>query len=315
MSVVTVNHAIVPTLWPKGLVGLASFGLDLQVREDWRFVPDSVDKMYDWAVVSGNLGNDSAAFGRTKHLVYKSPDIGEGQECTVTLLVQGFVRECALGPLGNWTGRAKDAIGATQKLVLESRGCDLAFGAQLRALRDIRQYIAMRVGAELSGREDDEDAIVLTRRVFTRVRPVGNQLPAIPLTDVTDPFRRARRIADQWRVDHLIKTMVRRPSGEDAPVAFDIIGKGDFVEVAVTAHIEVVRTRRQHGSIITFEMHEVVRLATAKDVEGLCPKTDVNAGPSEENTTVVPAVVSLGRARLAAGGGKARDVEMGQSNA
>ncbi|KAI9059160.1 hypothetical protein FKP32DRAFT_1658028 [Trametes sanguinea] len=262
-----VNKAIAPMLWAKELAAVAARGLDKQVREHWRFIPESVDKMYDWAIVVGDDSEEGTLFSRAKYLVYKSPEVDDGAMCTVTILLQGFIKECALSPLGNWSGHPKDAQGAVQRLVLESRGCDIPFGAQLRALKDIRQFITMSVGAEVDPKDGEVNVIVLSRRVFTKVRPVGEQPAAIRLTDATDPFRRARKIADKWRIDHIVKTMVRRGTGDDVPVAYDALVKGDFVEVAAVAHIEVARSRKYRGSYITFEMHEVVRLMSARDVE------------------------------------------------
>lgn len=93
------------------------------------------------------------------------------------------------------------------------------------------------------------------------------QQSSVALTDMNDPRRSARKIMDQWRIDHKINTAIRRNNGENMPVASDAIGRGDFVEVTVTARIEVIRTRRSQGSKVSFIMHDVVRLWSAQEAK------------------------------------------------
>lgn len=57
-----------------------------------------------------------------------------------------------------------------QSLTLESGGANDAFGAQVRALRDLRAYISAKVGMPLHDTVDDDARIHLERPVFTKVR-------------------------------------------------------------------------------------------------------------------------------------------------
>ena len=60
---------------------------------------------------------------------------------------------------------------------------------------------------------------------------------------------------------------MRRPSGHKLAVAHDQIGVGDFVEVTAAARIDIVRSRKRRGTVIDFEMYEVVRLFSAEEVK------------------------------------------------
>ncbi len=64
------------------------------------------------------------------------------------------------------------APAAIQYIYLESGGCDTPFTAQKRALDNICEYAAVKLGAD--GEEDETreqlGSIMLKRRVFTKVR-------------------------------------------------------------------------------------------------------------------------------------------------
>lgn len=91
------------------------------------------------------------------------------------------------------------------------------------------------------------------------------QPPSIRLTDAMDPGSRARKLASQWRVDHLIQTGARRENGQNMEIAPTALRRGDFVEVSVFVDIQMVRRKQQMGAMIRFSMREVVRLWGAED--------------------------------------------------
>lgn len=66
-------------------------------------------------------------------------------------------------------GRDRSASSATQYLTLESGGATEVFGAQVRALRHIREYVSAKVGMDLNSKADEEGTIFLHRPVFTKV--------------------------------------------------------------------------------------------------------------------------------------------------
>ncbi|KAI9064827.1 hypothetical protein FKP32DRAFT_1533715, partial [Trametes sanguinea] len=262
------NRAIVPILWGDRLGPIVSQGYDCQVRTDWRFIPESLNDLIDWAnVVEEDEGHDGAAH-RLYHLVYAVPvgDDGDSGDCTVTLVLQGFLGAHALGVLGNWRGKERDAQSAVQFLVLESGGCEVAFQPQVSALQNIRRLIAMRIGGDVVD-SGDNSSIMLRRRVFQRVRPTDEEGQGIRLTDAVDPFGKARAMSSRWRVDHKIVVSVRRPNGSTLEVVPDVLKHGDFVEVTATARVEVLRSRKRRGVMVQFEMHEVVRLLTGQEAK------------------------------------------------
>ncbi|KAI9067884.1 hypothetical protein FKP32DRAFT_1609134 [Trametes sanguinea] len=301
MSIVTVNRAIVPTLWNNDLAAVASVGYDQQVRVSWRFVPETLNEMLDWATVVEDDEEGSAGGCRLHHLVYAdgvAPD-GDGGSCTVTLVLQGFLGAHAVGVLGNWRGKERDAQMAVQFLVLESGGYDVAFGAQVRALQNVRQLIAMRVGGDVDLMNESASSISLRRRVFTKVNAVDADGVGIELTDAMDPQGRARAMRSRWRVDHIIPVRFRRPNGSTIDVVPDALRRGDFVEVTATARIEVQRSRKRRGVFVQFEMHEIVRLLSAQEVKAMShgPAVVSAAGSSKR-----PRVLSLAGARESASG-------------
>ncbi|KAL1949033.1 hypothetical protein VTO73DRAFT_10839 [Trametes versicolor] len=245
MSIVTHKQSIVPAVWPAEL-GRASCGaFDLQVQSNWRYVPDTFDGICDWAAVEkeNDDGNDVYSFGR-RLLVYQPSVLPEGYRASmqvVVVVLQGFLGEFNISPLGDWDKRDKTASSALQTLTLESGGEKDAFGAQVRALRDLRAYISAKVGMPLHDVVEADARIYLERPVFTKVREFAKQPDAVRLSSASDPGGRAQKLAAQWRVDHLIRTGVRRQSGHDMEIAYTALREGDFVEVSVYADVQIVR--------------------------------------------------------------------------
>ncbi|KAJ3006617.1 hypothetical protein NUW54_g3870 [Trametes sanguinea] len=219
------------------------------------------------------------------------------------MLLHGFVRDASLSVLGNWSGKGRDAASAVQYIELESGGCHVPFSAQLRALRNVREVIEMRAGAAFDADVGDDDCIRLERRVFTKVRTTARGVESVRLTDVNDPFRRARKIAAMWRVDHVVTTILRRPSGDHIAVSSDVITVGDFVEVTATAHVELIRSRKRRGAKVTFQMHEVVRLYSAREVAGLYKRPSTESDGAAATGARACRVISIARVRGGAGAG------------
>ncbi|KAI9067025.1 hypothetical protein FKP32DRAFT_1564574 [Trametes sanguinea] len=270
LNVFLVNRAIVPTLWGGQLGTQLGRIYDQQVRSSWRFVPECLNDMLDWAVVVVDEEERETSGTCLYHLVYADgvmPDEGSGQ-CTTTLVLQGFLGAHALGILGNWRGKERDAQSASQFLVLESGGCDVPFAAQLQALDNIRRLVAMRVGGDIDVPGDVSKTIMLRRRVFRKVKAteVASNV-GIALTDASDPYGKARAMAKRWCVDHRISVSIRRPNGTLMEVVPDALKRGDFVEVTVAARIEAFRSRKRRGVNVQFEMHGVVRLFSAEEVK------------------------------------------------
>ncbi|KAI0649232.1 hypothetical protein C8Q79DRAFT_500650 [Trametes meyenii] len=314
MSVATAERAIIPALWPDVLKAIASAGYDRQVRDDWKFIPDSIEAMYDWATVLKARDDEDSRDGSPisiRHLVYTSDAMPEEDApCNVTVVLQGFVSKCSLGVLGNWRGKERDAPAAVQYILLESNGCDVPFDAQRRALTNIREFITLLIGNESEGTPPDSDKIMLRKRVFKRVRPTDNPEDIVKLNDGNDPYGSARKISSKWRIGHSTTTFIRRSTGANLAVAAEVIRPGDFVEVTATASIEVLRTCRRRGTNVHFEMHEVVRLMSAKDVKSVYATTCIEHGGAGRE----PRIVNISRVRGGIAGGEGsgrdRDVEM-----
>ncbi|KAH9847123.1 hypothetical protein C2E23DRAFT_863605 [Lenzites betulinus] len=271
MSVVTLNRSIVPVLWPGDLGRTQSGGFELQVEDrSWRYVPETFEEMCDWAVVV-KQGEEESSMWSTRALVHHPltlPPTMRSQLRPVMIVLQGFLGDFNISPLGNWDKRDRSVPGALQFVTLESGGVEDVFGAQVRALQHLRAFIRAKVGAELDEEPSDlGDALMLERSVFTKVRPSGTQLPAIRLSNASDPGGRARKLGVDWRVDHVIQTGARRANGQNMGVAPTSLRRGDFVEVSVFAEIQFGRRHRRTGSVIKFAMKEVVRLWTAEDAE------------------------------------------------
>ncbi|KAI9067794.1 hypothetical protein FKP32DRAFT_1672772 [Trametes sanguinea] len=278
MSIVTVNRAIVPTLWPAGLGRPDTTSFSAQVDGSPLFVPETEDAMCDWAMVATDDVDDPHAQRWRRHLLYKT---GEWEGETIVVVMQGYVAKQEIRVLGNWTGKEEDAARAKQTLTLVSGGCGVPFDAQRRSLADIRAFISAKVGQEVDRGAEALNEITLERDVFTKVRATDDRLSEqrVPLNEFNDPRGRARKIAARWYIDHVVETGMRRPNGENHPISADALRVGDFVEVSITANIRVLASRKRHGCVIRFAMEEVVRLWTREQANALFVRPDVEDIP------------------------------------
>ncbi|KAL1941338.1 hypothetical protein VTO73DRAFT_7155 [Trametes versicolor] len=295
MSLITVNRAILHSVWPNDLGRASQQTKNMQVRNSWRFVPEDFDTLCDWATIEDDEG-DSTEGRSIKHLVYDSSVLPEGQvggPFVVTVVLQGFLGESSLATLGNWRGKEADAPHAVHCLKLHSGGCDVAFSAQRRVLDDLRHLIHMQVGGDVRVVDDDPNTISLRRAVFSKVRATTGQAPGILLNDTNDPFKAARKIATRWRIDHVIDTSVRRPNGANMRVAADVLKTGDFVEVSVAANIRLMCSRKRRETVVEFCMYDVVRLWTAKEAKVRYARTD-NAPENVAGPSRKPQVARIG---------------------
>ncbi len=77
------------------------------MRESWRFVPEDFDTLCDWAKVVDDDSEEGRA-RHLKHLVYSDEVLpgngGDGTVYPVTVILQGFLGDHAIGLLGTWRG-------------------------------------------------------------------------------------------------------------------------------------------------------------------------------------------------------------------
>ncbi|KAI0687309.1 hypothetical protein C8Q76DRAFT_635349 [Earliella scabrosa] len=258
-----VKQAAIPLLWPNNLARIDTGRVDCQVTDSWRFVPDTINGLCDWADVV--LDESEARRPGERHMLYMPCVLGKDAlpnvEYQVMILLHGFVGRAYLGPLGNWSRKEPHAPAELQTLVLESAGCDEAFNAQKQALDNIREYIAMKSGGMLTdtSREATE-SITLQNQVFTKVRLTGTPPTAVKLNNDNDLRGRARAITSRWQVTHAIQTVAKRAGGKDITIAHNSIQRGDFIEVLVSVDIQTIRRHKASGTVIRFPVIQVAKL-------------------------------------------------------
>lgn len=176
---------------------------------------------------------------------------------------------------------------AVQSLTLTGGTAKEAFGAQTRALANIRELIYKQLVLPSPAPHGTHGDILLKRRVFTKVSTRSRSLkvevliknglcPRVQvqpsrestsaLTRQDDPLGRAAKIAHMWRVEHRLVVGIQRENGSIVRTNPLVIRRGDFVDVAVTVHIFTMRARRTRKTEVFFSPHEVVRLAPAAQV-------------------------------------------------
>lgn len=100
------NGVLCRDLWP-GDIGVIEVE-DIQLENDtavdqWTRVPASFDMVCDWAFIMNDP--DSPDRTRSYFLLYKQPEDSDPYIVyPVTLRIQGKIKVCNLGVLGNWNG-------------------------------------------------------------------------------------------------------------------------------------------------------------------------------------------------------------------
>lgn len=76
---------------------------DLQVRENWQYVPETFEGICDWAAVVKDAESEES-WGR-RHLVYRPlmlPENRRQSSQVVVVVLQGFLGAFNILPLGDW---------------------------------------------------------------------------------------------------------------------------------------------------------------------------------------------------------------------
>lgn len=98
------NRAIIPAVWPEELGRAGSGRFDLQVRENWQYVPETFEGICDWALVTKDDDGEGGVWGR-RHLLYRPimlPEEARESSRVVVVVLQGFLGKFNISPLGNW---------------------------------------------------------------------------------------------------------------------------------------------------------------------------------------------------------------------
>lgn len=99
----TGNRTIVPAVWPGELGRAESGAFDLQVRDTWQYVPETFEGICDWAAIARD-DDGEASWGR-RNLVYRPlmlPADKRDSTQIVVVVLQGFLGNFNVSPLGNW---------------------------------------------------------------------------------------------------------------------------------------------------------------------------------------------------------------------
>ncbi|KAI9058814.1 hypothetical protein FKP32DRAFT_1680520 [Trametes sanguinea] len=250
-------------LWPEN-VGQVVQERSLSVADlpEYRKVPEDAEDLAEWLWV-----DRQDALAQALVYVYTDTDVDEPEELVVRL--QGVISQANLAVGGNWDGTEINAKKATQQLVLTSGGCDAAFDPQVRVLKTLREAVLAQLGCCEDVGAARQDAIVMRKRVFTKIRPGVNDHLHTIVRDEEDPRGRFKAIVKQWRPTERLRAGTQLAHGEVFYVNPLSLRKGDFVDVS--ARIVVAYTRGPQGRRyeLSLEPILIVRLAAPMQFQRL----------------------------------------------
>ncbi|KAJ7774872.1 hypothetical protein B0H16DRAFT_1713320 [Mycena metata] len=245
--------------------------------EPYHCVPRTYAGLLDWAYVAKN----PSARDHTRNLLllYKQPRIlpnsPKGILCPVGVRIQGFVERCNLKPLGSWE-RGKGPQGAIQHIVLSGGKHNADVFREYKAtVNEIVKFIARTLGVPVPARveRDDDDALFMARRVFTKVNGVNRGLPSA-LEPGDDPLDLCSSVHSEWRVLRKLKTGMYMASDMDpdgsynAPCDAMVITEGDFVDVCVSFDIVTRRgPRNELGIQVHLNIEHILLLVSGADTQ------------------------------------------------
>ncbi|KAJ3523860.1 hypothetical protein NM688_g8656 [Phlebia brevispora] len=198
------------------------------------------------------------------------------------LRLWGYVKEVNNSATGNWNFQRETAHRAAQFIVLESKGCDAAFGPQQAALANISQYVtAVLNGGPQVGRGD---TLYVRHRVFRKARGSERQQYA-QYVHGEDPTGRAAKISKEWRLTSVPPYVRRHVDGELVRTSALSVRPGDFVEVLVRADVLYHERGGQEKNHVRvdWELAQVIRLFSAEQLESLQRSMAVDEHSGEGN--------------------------------
>ncbi|KAK7001754.1 hypothetical protein R3P38DRAFT_3283520 [Favolaschia claudopus] len=251
------DHQWVADLWPERLRFRALLGIpdDEEDVQKSSVVPRTYQGLLQWAYVGTNPSATDST--RTLRLLYREPssanDAIPGVIFPVGVRVQGFVMNCNLRTLGNWT-RGTAPASALQFIVLGGGDCPSLFAEYRTAVTDIVRYIHRCLNSEppdLRNGVRDEQTIFAARRVFTKINARNNHLPSV-IRPGDDPLNETQSIQHEWRPIKRLSVGLysqydeQRGGGELTALDPLNIAVGDFVDVCLGFDI-VTKPRRGNG--------------------------------------------------------------------
>ncbi|EIW60989.1 uncharacterized protein TRAVEDRAFT_119574, partial [Trametes versicolor FP-101664 SS1] len=254
---------LIRDVWNSDLTTLLPKSESYPNLAQWQVVPQVYDDLCAWALVERS--DEETGTFRPFMLLYH-PDIypSSSAPTIVSMRFHGVVESLNILP--------EKAARSIQYISIDSGGCDDAFNLQLAIIDNIKAYLLSTLkGNNIESHNNKPGTIFFHRPVFTKV---SNRLSisstlrvlrsALVLGD--DPHQYALNIRREWLVTHRIVTGLYNNDHSVCKRPYNVIQKGDFVEVK--CHVEVMRFRKKTNWVteVRFVPEAVIRV---------CDKTTV----------------------------------------
>nr|VWO96302.1 Ceramide glucosyltransferase (EC (GLCT-1) (Glucosylceramide synthase) (GCS) (UDP-glucose ceramide glucosyltransferase) (UDP-glucose:N-acylsphingosine D-glucosyltransferase) [Ganoderma boninense] len=262
-------------LWPQGSgVLLQDAHLDAHTVSTGRIVPSELDELADWMFVE--VGSD----GRRGKVYVKGGGAEEEDSSELVLRVQGIVHEANLTLTGDWDRTEDNAKKAVQRLSLVSGGCSVAFEPQCAALTSIREMVGLMLGISSSSRRPRSKAIVLRRRVFTKVADGATEVGPSVVETGDDPSGVLHDMSSRWRIVSRLRCGIQDEEGDILHLNPLLIRPGDLVDVSVTVAVILKKTPFGRKYEVVFEPCTIVRLWSAGSMKILLSPRESRETPA-----------------------------------
>ncbi|KAJ7279721.1 hypothetical protein C8J57DRAFT_1502363 [Mycena rebaudengoi] len=258
----TPNHTWLVEDMPAHLQFLDALNLPVsdQPIENYMVVPRTHHGKLEWA----HVGYNPYSQDRTRQmiLVYKHPHIlphaPPNMLYPVGIRVQGFLQQCVLGPLGNWSGRVSDPPQKALQFVTLTGGgvVDDIFAKYREAIIEVIEFIYRSLGLPVPhGNWADSEQLFISCRVFTKVT-AKNRHRLCVLEEGEDPTLTAKQVEAHWRKE-----------GFKVPCNPMTFGSGDFVDVCIGFDIVSLSDgKRGQTHQVHLKLEHIMLLASAEDL-------------------------------------------------
>ncbi|KAI0728093.1 hypothetical protein C8Q72DRAFT_836940 [Fomitopsis betulina] len=229
------GHKLALELWPKHLRAYLRNYPSLATLPSWAKIPVMFWELFDWADVltrSDDEASDVFELHQVmlihKHipLLPRPPTSIAFAQSPIVISVIGFVADCVLHAVGNWSGRSEHAAYAHQLIALEHGGFIEPFRVQGVALTNLNRFVRTKFFKRACRAPMITNVAEFRRYPFDAVDS-DTQRPSV-ITPADRHYSEARSIEDVWRVTDRLPIWRRECNRVLTPCAPSKIRKGGF---------------------------------------------------------------------------------------
>ncbi|KAJ3559443.1 hypothetical protein NM688_g343 [Phlebia brevispora] len=212
--------------WPQCI---GSSHIDPAAQSNISTIPLALDQIAEHTIIDTYKQRQSGCFRRLG-LFHRQDE----KQSHVAVKFYGFIKQVELTGFGNWNGAVQSASRAILSLEIEGRGCDQAFGPQLRFMENVRLHISRTLDSDK--RTELGHSIQFQHVLFRKATP-EDRAGTLDIPPGEDPLGKLARVSKFWRLRQKPSFCKRSGCSAIAQTTAMSYNVHDFVEVVAYPEI------------------------------------------------------------------------------